>query len=205
VPAPRTRFTSSALAIVLLLIAAMALTLTSPRAHADPKRWTTVEGQSSVSFDGSFALGDFSGRTDDVVGEFTADPADLRGGVSGALRVNPAGLRTGVAGRDRDMWRTLVVGRYPEIRFTVDRVEASFPSITERSDVVLTISGVMAIHGVERPMQFPGRVRLRDGRLWVRGEGRLRMSDFGIEPPRRFFLRVSDSMLVRFDVVLAAS
>lgn len=181
------------------------MALASSCAHAEPRRWSTVGGQSSVSFDGSFALGDFSGRADDVVGEFTADPADLRGGVSGALRVNPAALRTGVAGRDRDMWRTLAVSRHPEIRFTVDRVEASFPSVTERSDVVLTISGVMAIHGMERPMQFPGRVRLRDGRLWVRGEGQLRMSDFGIEPPRRFFLKVSDRVLVRFDIVLAAS
>jgi polyisoprenoid-binding protein YceI len=203
VPVSRPSFSSSVLAIVLLVLGTMALANT--RAHADPKRWTTVAGQSSVSFDGSFALGDFGGRADDVVGEFSADPADLRGGVSGALRINPTALRTGVSGRDRDMRRTLAVDRYPEIRFTVDRVEASFPSVTERSDVVLTISGVMAIHGMERPMQFPGRVRLRDGRLWVRGEGRLKMSDFGIEPPRRFFLKVSDSVLVRFDVVLASS
>ena len=202
-PAASASFGRRALTIAVLVIAAMALA--SSCADAELKHWTTVGAQSSVSFDGSFALGDFSGRTDDVVGEFTADPADLRGGVNGALRVNPAALRTGVAGRDRDMWRTLAVSRHPEIRFTVDRVEASFPSVTERSDVVLTISGVMAIHGMERPMRFPGRVRLRDGRLWVRGEGQLRMSDFGIEPPRRFFLKVSDRVLVRFEIVLAAS
>jgi polyisoprenoid-binding protein YceI len=188
-------------AIALLLISA--LTLATARSDAEPLRWMTVAGKSSVSFDASFAFGDFSGRTEEVVGEFTADPSDLRQGISGALRVNAASLRTGVQGRDRDMWRTLAAARDPEIRFTVRRVEVSFPSITDRSDVLLTITGVMRIHGVERPMLFPGRVRLRDGQLWVRGESPLKMSDFAIKPPRRFFVRVSDSVLVSFDLLLS--
>ncbi len=180
-----------------------ALALVAAPATAEPKRWTTVAGKSQVSFDASFPLGDFAGRTEDVAGEFLGDPADLRQGVTGVLRVNPATLRTGVGGRDRDMWRALDVERYREMRFTVERVEPSFPSVTERSDVLLTISGLMLIHGVERPMVFPGRVRLREDRLWVRGENRLKMSDFGIEPPKKFFLNVADSVLVSFDLLLA--
>ena len=80
---------------------------------------------------------------------------------------------------------------------------ASFPSLTERADVLLTISGVMAIRGVERAMSFAGRARLRDDKLWVRGESQLQMSQFGMKPPSRFFMRVGDSLLVSFDVTLA--
>jgi polyisoprenoid-binding protein YceI len=101
------------------------------------------------------------------------------------------------------MWRALSAERYPEIRFSVQRVEASFPSVADRSDMLLTISGLMQISGVERSVVVPGRVRLQDNRLWVRGETRLQMRDFGIDPPRRFFLRVSDSVLVSFDLLLA--
>jgi len=174
-------------------------------AGAEAKRWATVASKSQVSFDASFPLGDFAGRAGDVAGEFWGDPADLRQSVTGALRVKITALHTGVDGRDRDMWRALSAERYPEIRFTVQRVEASFPSVTDRADVLLTISGLMQMHGVGRSMVLPGRVRLQDSRLWIRGETRIQMRDFGIDPPRRFFLRVADSVLVSFDLLLAVA
>jgi polyisoprenoid-binding protein YceI len=189
--------------VVLGILVAVAFAATD--AGAEAKRWTTVAGKSQVSFDASFPLGDFAGRAEEVAGEFWGDPGDLRQGVTGALRVRTTALRTGVDGRDRDMWRALSGERYPEIRFTVQRVEPSFPSVTDRSDVLLTVSGLMQVHGVERPVVFPGRVRLRDDRLWVRGETRIQMRDFGIDPPRRFFLRVADSVLVGFDLLLAVA
>src|SRR5437763_14462453 len=96
---------------------------------AEPRVWTPVATQSEVTFTASFPLGNFMGRTRDVTGEFQADPADLRQPVTGWLRVAAAGLRTGNDGRDRDMYRVLAIQRYPEIRFTIERVEASFPSV----------------------------------------------------------------------------
>ena len=101
------------------------------------------------------------------------------------------------------MYRLLAVDRHPEIQFTIERIEASFPSTTDRADVLLTITGLMSIRGVERAMAFPGRARLRDDKLWVRGEGPLRMSHFGMKAPSRFFLDVKDTLLVSFDVTLA--
>lgn len=186
------------------LIVLAALTLTVSRAEAEAKHWRTVPGTCRLGFEASFPFGDFAGHSADVAGEFVGDPTNLRQGISGALWIGASTLRTGVDGRDRDMWRALEVDRYPEIRFTVQRVDASFPSVSDRTDVLLTVTGVMHIHGVERPMVFPGRVRLREQRLWVRGEGRLRMSDFGVKPPRKFLLQVQDSILVSFELLFAA-
>jgi len=101
------------------------------------------------------------------------------------------------------MFKTLAIDQYPDIRFTVLKVEASFPSVTDRADVLLTVSGTMTIRGVERLMAFPARVRLRDEKLWVRGEGELKMTDFGIRPPSRLFLEVKDTVVVSFDLLLA--
>jgi len=180
-----------------------ALLLGAPRAAADLRRFTPVSGKSAVSFTASFPLGNFTGSTEDVEGEFRADPADLRTGITGALRIKAYALRTGDNGRDRDMYRFLAVDRHPEIRFTIDRIDASFSSMTDRADVLLTITGLMSIRGVERTMAFAGRARLRDDRLWVRGESQLQMSQFGMKPPSRFFMRVGDTVLVSFDVTLA--
>jgi len=183
----------------LCLVALLAL---CAPARADLRRWTPVSGSTEVGFTASFPLGEFTGRTQDVRGEVRADPGDLREGVSGELMVRASALRTGDDGRDRDMYRTLAVDQYPDIRFTVLKIEASFPSVTDRADVLLTVSGTMTVRGVERPMAFPARVRLRDDRLWVRGEGQLKMSDFGIRPPSRLLLQVKDTVVVTFDLLL---
>src|SRR5262245_7980797 len=141
--------------------------LLAARVGADVRTWAPVVGKSAVTFNSAFPMGDFTGTAEDVTGEFRADSADLRQGVTGTLRVKAAGLRTGDDGRDRQMRRTLGVERYPEIRFTIEHVDPSFPSLSDRGDVLLTIKGLMLIHGIERPMVFPGRARLRDDKLWV--------------------------------------
>jgi len=177
--------------------------LTAAPVSAEPKHWVPVSGKSQISFTVPFALGNFSGLSEKVGGGFDVDPADLRQGVTGSLVITVTSIKTGADGRDRDLWKSLAVEQYPDIRFTVERVEVSFPSIAERSDVLGTIFGRMTIHGVERVTSFPGRVRFRDRGLWVRGEGEIKMSDFGIVPPRKMFLQVEDIVQVSFDVQLA--
>jgi polyisoprenoid-binding protein YceI len=187
----------------LLLHIALAVALAPGGAAAEPQRWAPITGKSHVAFGATFTLGDFEGKNERVSGEVTLDPSDLRQGATGVLRVDVGGFRTGIESRDRDLGQALQVARFPQIRFTVQQVEATFNSVSDRSDVLLTIKGLMLIRDVERPMTFPGRVRLRDDRLWVRGESLLRMTDFGISPPKRLFFSVGDQVTMRFDLTLA--
>lgn len=172
---------------------------------AELRRWAPVSGQSHVSFSASFPLGDFTGRGEDLDGEFQGDPSDLRQGITGVLRVTVARLKTGVDGRDRDMWKALEAERFPKMQFTVENVEPSFNSVTDKTDVLLTIRGRLQVRDVEHPLTFLGRVRIRDGHLWVRGEANLRMTEFGIVPPKKLFLTVRDQVLVGFDLTLATA
>ncbi len=185
-------------------LAVLAMIVAAAPARGDTRRWVTLPGKSAVAFAAFFPLGKFTGEAQAVAGEFRADADDLRQGITGVLRVKAAGLQTGDGGRDRDMHKALGVERYPEISFTVQQVSASFRSVTDKADVLLTITGIMLMRGVERPMTFPGRVRLREDKLWVRGEGQLKMTDFGVKPPTRFFLEVRETVLVSFDLLLAA-
>lgn len=183
----------------------LALVSVAPGAEAQPKSYGVVAGKSQVRFEASYPLGDFSGTTEDVTGELRLDSANVSQGVSGSVTVNPARLRTGSDGRDRDLRRTLETDRYPEIRFRVEEVLASFPALAERTDVTLKISGVMLIRGVERAMTWTGRARIEEGKLWVRGESELKLTDFGITPPKKFFLAVGDGVRASFDLRLAPS
>lgn len=185
-----------------LLVLVLLATAPAGPARAEPQRWVVVSGKSQVGFDASHPLGDFSGKSEAPTGEFEADIADLKKGVKGALKVAIASLKTGERTRDRDMQKTLDAEHHAEIRYTIQKAESSFPAVTDNTDVLLTIRGLLAIRGVDRVVTFLGRARLRDGQLWVRGETRLNMSEFGIAPPRRWFLQVNDSVLASFDLVL---
>jgi hypothetical protein len=174
------------------------LTLLGPAvASAEMARWTPVAGQSLVSFDASFPPADFSGFGRDITGEFELDASDLGQGVTGHLSVLVSTLSTGSAGRDKDMYKALSAERNPTMFFVVQTVEApSFPlGVAEHTDTLLTIQGRLSIAGVERVKRFSGRVRLKQGRLWVRGESRFKMSDFGL-------FRVRDEVGVGFDLLL---
>ena len=173
-------------------------------AFAEPARWMPVRGQSLVSFDAVFPPADFSGFGRDLSGEFEANADDLTQGVSGRLTVQVSGISTGNEGRDKEMWKSLAADRHPTMYFVIQTVDApSFPpGVAEHTDTLLTIQGRLSIAGVERVKRFSGRVRLKQGRLWVRGESRFKMSDFGIKPPQYLLLWVKDEVGVGFDLLL---
>jgi polyisoprenoid-binding protein YceI len=189
-----------AAALASLLLAGLGVC----QASAETARWVTVSRQSIVSFDASFPPADFSGYCREVSGEFEVDVADLSRGVTGSLTAQVAGLSTGNDGRDKEMWKALAADRNPTMFFVIQTVEApAFPQgVAEHTDTLLTIQGRLSIAGVERVKRFSGRVRLKDGRLWVRGESRFKMSDFGIKPPQYLLLAVKDEVGVGFDLLL---
>ena len=173
-------------------------------AMAETAHWVPVAGQSLVSFDASFPPGDFSGFGRDLTGDFEADAGDLGQGVTGYLSVQVKTITTGSDGRDKDMYKALSADRFPTIYFVIQTVEApSFPlGVSEHNDTLLTIQGRLSIAGVERVKRFSGRVRFKQGRLWVRGESRFKMTDFGIKPPQHLLFRVKDEVGVGFDLLL---
>ena len=78
-----------------MLLAGLALALLSSSADADSRRWVPVSGKSLVAFEATHRMGEFRGSAETVTGEFEADPADIRAGLTGTLRVPVAALRTG--------------------------------------------------------------------------------------------------------------
>ena len=188
---------------MLVAILLFAFLLVPTGADGEPKSYTVVAGKSRATFDASHPLGDFSGATEGVTGQLRLDPANISLGVAGSVTANPAGLRTDNARRDGDLRKTLETDRYGEIRFSAEEVKSSFPSLAEHTDVILRISGVLRIRGVERPTTWTARARLEGGMIWVRGETDLKLTEFGITPPNRFFLAVGDGVRAGFDLRLA--
>jgi polyisoprenoid-binding protein YceI len=188
-----------------LLTTVMLGALLAGPAQAETERWIVESGKSRVGFDAFHVWGNFSGSSDAPTGEIELDISDLKKPVKGILTVPVASLRTGKAGRDKDLRRKLDGERHPEITYRINKVESSFASVAQNSDVLLTIHGVLTMRGTERPVTYTGRVRLRDGTLWARGESRIRPADFGIPPLRSWLVAMKDYVLPTFDLVLSKS
>ena len=73
----------------------------------------------ALSFDARATLGNFVGTTDFVRGAMTGG-SDLRA-VRGWVEASVATLVTGDRKRDKDLRKSMEVGRYPTMRFDVDR------------------------------------------------------------------------------------
>jgi polyisoprenoid-binding protein YceI len=198
VPGPR--------ALAALVGALLGGTILASPTLADPQRFIIDPDKSRVSFDAfhPFAFGTFSAAADGPTGEVELDLSDLRQPIKGNLTVAVAGLRSGEASRDKDIRRALDADHHSEIRYRVDKVESSFPSLAENNDVILTIHGVLTVKDIDRPTTFAGRVRLRPGGgLWVRGESWVKPRDWGVPLIRTWMISMKDSVLAIFDLTLS--
>ena len=171
-------------------------------AAAEVQRWTVEKGKGRVGFDAFHRLGNFSASTEGATGEVELDITDLKQPVQGSLTVPGASFRSGKSGRDKDIRRALDVEHHPEIRYRIQKLESSFPSLAENTDVILTMHGVLTMHGADRAVTFSGRLRLRQGSLWVRGESFIRPRDWGVPLLRDWLFTMRDSVLATFDLVL---
>ena len=202
-PVPAAR----ALAAVLAALVGGAVMLPFPAA-AEVQKFTVESDKSRVLVDTfhPWAIGRFSAGAENPTGEFEVDVDDLRQSIKGTLTVPASAFRSGKSGRDKQIRKALDAEHNPEIRYRIDKVDSSFPSLAENNDVFLTIHGMLSIKGVDRPATFAGRVRRKaNGALWVRGEGWVKPQDFGVPLITTWMLSMKESVLAIFDLTMSQS
>ena len=113
----------------------------------------------------------------------------------------------GEAEKDRNEVQSTMLGdkvldsaRYPQIQFTSSGVR----SVTQKEDVTeLQIEGTLRLHGVEKLVSIPVRLRMTGGNLTADGELPLLQSNYGIAPIKvgGFAVRVKDKLKISFHIV----
>lgn len=178
------------------------LALAAP-ASGEMQRFTVESEKSRAGFDAFHSLANFSVTSESPAGEIEADVADLKQPIKGQVIVLATTLHSGDKKRDRAIHRSLDPEHYPEIRYRIDKMESSFTTLAENNDVLLTIRGVLTMKGLDRPVDFSGRVRLRPGgALWVRGESWIRPRDWEVPLIRIWLISIRESVLATFDLIL---
>jgi polyisoprenoid-binding protein YceI len=120
-----------------------------------------------------------------------AAPATLKG----TIEISMSDLMSDNKKRDTNMQETLESATFPKAVFEVKEV------VAKGGDNVI-LKGSMNLHGVTKPMSFEGTVSEEASKVRIKVKSSMKMSDFGITPPKMVFLTVRDQVDLNVDVVL---
>lgn len=165
---------------------------------ADAATWTVADG-SEVVFTSKATMESFDGRTDQISGHLTCDPANLRQPVDLRMVVDLASLDTGIGLRNDHMCKNhLETDTYPEAVFTGGTVgDGRAQSLAPDDPVDLTLVGTFDLHGVAREMTIPATVTMTaTGDLEVTADFQVKLSDHDIERPRFLVMKLADEQAV---------
>jgi hypothetical protein len=112
-------------------------------------------------------------------------------------------LKCGDRHMEANMYDALKAPKPPLISYIVADFEIT-PSAND--DLSVTAAGKMSVAGAERPVTMTVKTeRLPDGTRRARGSVPIKMTDFGIVPPRPWFgvLRTADKVVVQFEIYVS--
>lgn len=127
------------------------------------------------------------GVTTAVRGEILIDRAVPANSRVGPIQVDISQFRSDSPRRDaaiRERW--LESARFPLAEFTSTRIDGLPARYEEGREVSGRITGDLKIRDVVRPVTFAATVRLAGQELRATATTRIRMTDFGFEPPSIF-------------------
>ncbi len=153
----------------------------------------------------SFESGSIKAHTE-VFGDSSIDPVfkkatshlsmgETAASLRGSMEVSIADFISDNAKRDSNMRETMESDKFPKASFEIKEV------VSKGGENVI-LKGVMSIHGVSKPISFEGSVSEEGSKVRVKAKSSMKMTDYGITPPKMVFLTVRDQVDLNVDVVL---
>ena len=159
-------------------------------------RYAVDPSASSIGFDGTSTLHDFTAKAGRFGGEARVDPSALSDLAGAVVWIETDSLDSGSSGRDGDMKELLESARHPWITFALRGAEGAL----DRWKGALKLYGTFSIRGVARERLAWARIEPRADGFRAVGEVRFQMSEHGIKPPRKLILKTGDEVRVWFDL-----
>lgn len=115
--------------------------------------------------------------------------------LKGTIEVSMVDLVSDNKKRDADMQEALESSIFPKVVFEVKEVVA-------KGEDNYLLKGTMNLHGVTKPITFEGKITEESSKVRIKATSALKMTDFGIKPPKLLFLSVRDQVDLYVDVSL---
>lgn len=157
-----------------------------------------------VQFTSTTTLLDFDGITNMIDGYMYSEGKTTIGkNTILYFEVNLNSVETGIGKRDRDMREeVLETHRWPTTYFqgTISKIEKMDVAFITYNIVV---QGKIFIHGVEREMEIPGKIIIKDDIINVQSDFSVFLKDFNIEAPSLLaFIKVAEEIKLHLNFYL---
>jgi polyisoprenoid-binding protein YceI len=141
------------------------------------------------------------GRTQDLEGELQLESDGLLRGRILSMRIDLRTLTSDQARRDSFIRQnTLRTDQFPYAEFR--STETAGPAVMRPGEeATFQIPGLMTVKGNDHPIVWDARARLDGDTITGTASARVKLTDFGLEPPRLAILSVEDEMTWQVDIV----
>lgn len=211
----KTRPASSAIAVGLFAVASLAAW---KAAEADGSvRYEPDNASSRLTVEGTSTIHDWTVEGHLIRGELIfqdiepaslwthANPFPQALDVTVHVEIPVDSLKSDNNGLNRRMYEALKADVHPTMTYRLERAEIRTGQTADASgsgaSLIVETAGVLTVAGVDRTVDIPMQVtRLPGDGLEVSGETSLKMTEFGIEPPRAMLgaLRTGDTVKVQW-------
>jgi polyisoprenoid-binding protein YceI len=112
-------------------------------------------------------------------------------------------LATGMKVRDEHMRKYIFTtsdGREPDVQFTAEK--GMCPGSPDAHEFMCRIQGALSIRGVAKPLEMVLHVKEQAGSsvaYHASGDGIVKLSDYGIDPPSQFGVRPANEVKIHLD------
>lgn len=209
-PGAARRLIAGGMMLCLLLIARGAF------AQTDSRVTYTVEKGSSLWFEGSSTVNNFTCRNRQVHGFGRLDTArydvndhtDLPGShlLNAFFYTSVRCLSCGVGPMDNDMYKALKASTYPEIHYALEAFRVLPGSAATDSSFYVQTRGRLTVAGKTNVIDMRVKVtRFDNNELLIQGSKLLFMHDYGIKPPTALWglIKANDRLTVHFRLLVA--
>ena len=164
-----------------------------------------------VRFESRAPLETFEGKTREVTGHVTFDPAAIGSWMEVVVEVDLASLDTGIDLRNKHMRENhLETAKYPKTRFKGGKVvKTSGSRLEPGSTVNFQIDGILDLHGKQKPLRAPIEMTYSvvDGtpQLAIKTSFEVNLEDFEIKRPKFLVMQVDVVQHLTVELVAKAA
>ena len=115
-------------------------------------------------------------------------------------RLDPKSLSTGMSLRDDHMRNKIfaVGDAIPELKFSAGKIQCPHPESAK--ETACEVQGMFTMRGIAKPFAIALKVRQAgQGAFKISGEGRIKLTAFGVEPPCQLGVCVSDEVQLKLE------
>ena len=124
------------------------------------------------------------------------------------LEIEVDSIECGQRKMNKDLQKALKADTFPEITFNFREAELTSQPQTHNDVFDVKVHGELTVAGETREISFVTEAHVRDDeRFRARGQTTIKMTDFGVEPPRALMglIRADDELTVHFDLIATSN